>query len=65
MLLKASSVASRFIALGPRDGSISISEGNAIEEIEPIAALDAEVELSARYELADQSSSELNGSGAE
>jgi ABC-type lipoprotein export system ATPase subunit len=64
MRLKASSVQSRFIALGPREGTVSVSEGETVEEVEPIAALDAEVELSARYEQAEQTSFEPNRSRA-
>lgn len=62
--LKSSTVSSRFIALGPRVGGVSVSEGKMIEEIEPIAALDAEVDLSARYELADQAASEPSSNPA-
>jgi energy-coupling factor transporter ATP-binding protein EcfA2 len=50
--LRSSKASARFIALGFQDGTpgVAISTGNSVEEIEPIAALDAEIDLSSRYE---------------
>jgi predicted ATPase len=39
----------RYIALSMRDDEVDVSQGNSIDEINPIASLDADMEQSDRY----------------
>ncbi len=49
MLLQDSKVDKRFFALAKQDGAVRVSEGDSAEAVEPIEALDAEMDQSERY----------------
>ncbi len=49
MLLQDSTVVKRFFALAKQDGAVRVSEGDSAEAVEPIEALDAEMDQSERY----------------
>ena len=49
MLLQASEVERRFFALAKLDGVVQVNPGDSAENVEPIEALDAELDQSERY----------------
>ncbi len=53
----------RFFALASGDDGVIVHTGNSIEDVEPITALDAEIDQAERYEALDNDAGQAGGKG--